>query len=271
MHEEAGKNQHEKGDEKNRQHKMVSRKPCPQNGELTLEQAEGRRAGDRKRHHKKCGSGQGHRMDQPAFRLPEKIGVQMLLDISGTKEEQRLGHRMKGHVQKHAQDTQRPSEAECQHHDPAVVNARIGQQAPEVLLHEDEGDGHSHGEQPEQNQELRAKLRAQAFRTQNVEPHQTVESAVEHPGGEHRCPGDRRFTIGIRLPGMHGSDAGLGSVSEKNKDEGQPHGRLVKLGGVSGEDGPVQTRKRVRTEGPIGGIVGQNRAEQGHGKDQRPR
>ena len=164
-------------------------KRCPQNGELTLEQAEGRRAGDRKRHHEKCGSGQGHRMDQPAFRLLEQVGFQMLLDISGTKEEQGLGHRMKRHVQKHAQDTQRPSEAECQHHDPAVVNARIRQQAPEVLLHEDEGDGHSHGEQSEQNQELRAKLRPEASRTQNVEPDQAVESAVEHAGGKHRGPG----------------------------------------------------------------------------------
>jgi hypothetical protein len=65
---------------------------------------------------------------------------------------------------------------------------------------------------------------------------------------------------------MHGSDAGLGSVSKKNKDERQPHGRLVKLGGVSGEDGPIQTRQRVRAKGAIGGIVGENRAKQRHRK-----
>src|SRR6266700_6737124 len=113
---------------------MASAEPCPQHGELTLEEAEWRRPGDRKRHHEKCSSGQWHRMNQATLGLLKQLGVQVLLDISGTKEEQGLGHGMKCHVEKHAEDTQRPAEAERQHHDPAVVDARIGQQAAEVLL-----------------------------------------------------------------------------------------------------------------------------------------
>ena len=194
----------------------------------------------------------------------------MLLDISGAKEKQGLGNRVKCHVKKHAQDAQRPAEAECKHHDPAVVNAGIGQHAPEAPLDEDERNCYSHRKQSEKNQEMRGKLRAQAFGSQNVESHETVESAVEDSSREHRRHRDRRFTVGIRLPGMHGSDARLRSVPEQNQNEGQPHGRLVKLGGISDEDRPVQTRKRFRPQDPMSGIVGQNRAEQGHGEADAP-
>ena len=69
---------------------------------------------------------------------------------------------------------------------------------------------------------------------------------------------------------MHGSDAGLRSVAQQNQNEGQPHGRLIKLRGVSDKDGPVQPRQRVRSKGLMSGIVGQNRAEQGHREPNAP-
>src|SRR5207249_5762020 len=99
-------------------------------------------------------------MDQASFRLAESICLQLLLDISGAKEKQRLGNRMKRHVKKHAKDAQRPPEAEGKHHNPAVVNAGIGQHTPEVLLDEDERDGYPHRKQSEKNQKVRGKPRA---------------------------------------------------------------------------------------------------------------
>src|SRR5229473_392566 len=86
VHEKASEDQHEKGDEENRQHRMASAEPRAQNRELTLEEAEGRRARNRKRHHEKCSSGQWHRMNQATLGLLKQLGVQMLLHISGTKE-----------------------------------------------------------------------------------------------------------------------------------------------------------------------------------------
>ncbi len=37
-------------------------------------------------------------MDQAPFGLAEQVGLQLLLDISGAKEKQGLGNRMKRHV-----------------------------------------------------------------------------------------------------------------------------------------------------------------------------
>src|SRR5260370_40840746 len=97
---------------------------------------------------------------------------------------------MKCHVQKHSKYAQRSSEAEGQHHDPTVVNAGIGQHTPEVLLNEDEWNGNRYRKQPEENQEMRSKLGPETYRTQNGEPHATIESAVEDTHGEHRFTWD---------------------------------------------------------------------------------
>src|SRR5260370_18053084 len=85
MHQEASEDQHQKGDEENRQHGMASAEPCSQNRELTLEEAEGRRARNRERHHQKCSSGQRHRMNQTTLSLLYYFGVQILLNSSGTQ------------------------------------------------------------------------------------------------------------------------------------------------------------------------------------------
>src|SRR6266498_5082340 len=113
---------------------------------------------------------------------------------------------------------------------------------------------------------MRGKLRAQTLRAENVEAHQGVEGTVEDPGREHRCSRNRRFTISIRFPRVHGSDARLGPVPEKDKDERQSHGRLIKLRGVSYQRRPVQARQRIYAQHLMRGIVGENRPEQRQGK-----
>src|SRR6266849_305454 len=102
-------------------------------------------------------------MDQTALCFAEQVRFQVLLDVACAKKEKRFGNRMKCHVEEHTQKAQGPSEAERQHHDPAMVNARVGQQAPKALLDKDKRNGDSHRKESEDNQKLRAKLRAQTF------------------------------------------------------------------------------------------------------------
>ena len=113
-------------------------------------------------------------MNQSTFGAAELIGPQVLLDVAGTEKQQRLRHRVKGHVQQHANRSQRAPERQAQHHDPAVVDARIRQQPAETPLHQDKGHRDAHRQEAENHQQLRCELRPQTARGQNEEAQQAV-------------------------------------------------------------------------------------------------
>ena len=117
---------------------------------------------------------------------------------------------------------------------------------------------------PKMQQQAAGKLRAQAAAGEDVEADQPVERAVQHGGGENGRGGHGRFAVGIRLPGVHGRQAGLGAVAEQRQDERQPHGGLVELRRVRRQHGPVQSRQGIGPRQMVARVVGQHGAEQRH-------
>ena len=61
---------------------------------------------------------------------------------------------MKGHVEQHTQDSQWSAKTEGKQHDAAVVNARVGEQATEAPLHQNEWNRYSHRKQTKNDEEL---------------------------------------------------------------------------------------------------------------------
>ena len=86
---------------------------------------------------------------------------------------------MKQHVQHRAQGAQLPAKAERRHHDPRVVDARIGQDAAEIALRQNERRGHEDGRHAEARQQFARKLVAQAFLGQHVEADDAIKGAID--------------------------------------------------------------------------------------------
>ena len=106
---------------------------------------------------------------------------------------------------------------------------------------------------------------------ENVEANQAVERAVQHGRREDRRRRHRRFAVGVRLPGVHRREPGLGPVAEQRQDEGQPHGGLVQLRGARGQEGPVQPGQTCPSPPGVAGVVGEDGAEQRHRQARRRR
>ena len=127
--------------------------------EFALKEAERRHPDDRQHGHQKTAPVSGITRITPPLTLVEQVGLEVLVDVAGAEEQQRLGHRVIRHVQHQRQRAELAADAERGHHDAGVIDGVIGQQAPEVLLHQNERHRDAHRQQSEQKQQAARKLR----------------------------------------------------------------------------------------------------------------
>src|SRR6266852_3494578 len=123
---------------------MIGYEPCAKDGELALEHAEWRRAGDRQSGYQEEGTADRHGMNDASLGAAEQIALQMLLHVPGAEEQQWLGHGMKGEVKQHSERAPRATEAESKNHDSAMIYAGVRQNPAETSLDQDERDRDAH-------------------------------------------------------------------------------------------------------------------------------
>ncbi len=80
--------------------------------------------------------------------------LEMLLDVAGTEEHERLGDAVIKHVEQRAENAPFAAKADRGHHDAGVVDARVGEDAAKVALHQDEGRSEQNGADAKADQEV---------------------------------------------------------------------------------------------------------------------
>src|ERR1043166_610754 len=183
VQEKSDENRHDAEDEATGGPATVGGKRGAQGNELALENAEGRQTRDGKSSQQEQAAGPRERMNDAAH-FAEIGRAELLLHIAGGEKQQGLGHGVKSDVQDCGACPQSASEAESSYHDAGVVNARIGEQAAEISLHEHERSGQQNRKHAKANQQPAANGVAETLLGQGVEAHDGVDSAVDETGSE---------------------------------------------------------------------------------------
>ena len=263
--EEPAEEDHEGGEEDRDHGQVRTEEPGLQDRHLAPEEAEGRRA----RHHQRGEQQQAARDGRAAERAPadrvEVGGAVELRERPRGEERDRLGERVVGHVEERPEGGRLPAQAEPDRHDPHVLDARVGEQALEVPLDQDERCRDEHGGEPQAEQQPARELRPQDGLGHDVDPQQGVERAVHHPHGHQNAGRRGRLAVRVRLPGVHGSEAGLGAVADEQEDHRQLHGEGVQSARVGEEPCPVE-RRHLLAEDALARREQEHRAEQGEGE-----
>ena len=119
-----------------------------------------------------------------ARHLAEIRRAKVLLDVSGAKEQQWLGHAVEEHVQQHAERAEFAAEAERRDHDARVVDAGISQQPAKVSLCEDKRGRHEDGRQAEDQEQVAGVIPAEASARQHLEADDAVERTVDESSAQ---------------------------------------------------------------------------------------
>jgi hypothetical protein len=137
----------------------------------------------------------------------------VLLHIAGTKEEKWLGDGVEGEMKQHPEGSEHAAESQSEDHDSAMIDAGVRQKPAETSLDQHERNGNSDRQETEDDEQPRRESGSQAGAGKRVETNEGLYSTVQHGAGEHGCNGHRSFTVGVRLPGVHGCNPRLGSVA----------------------------------------------------------
>src|ERR1019366_5238859 len=180
MQRDAGEDAESKQDEERAHQEVPGSKGGADHEEFTLKQAERRQPDNRHNAEAESGAGERQHAEHAALELLEKIGFEALIDIAGGKEEQRLGHGMKRHVQHQGKGAEFAADAQGGGHHAGLIDGGISQHAPEILLDQNERHRDPHGKEAEQEQQIAGILRAQAAGGEHVEADQSVDGAVQH-------------------------------------------------------------------------------------------
>ena len=211
-------------------------------------------------------AGQRHHSDDPSLDPGEQIRAKPLIDIPGAQEQQGFGDGVKRHVQHQGQRGDLAADAESRDHDAGLVDRGIRQEAPEVLLDQNKRHRNPHRKDSEQQQQVAGVFGAEASLGQHIETHESIYGAVQYSGRQNRGRGDRRFTVGVRLPGVHRREARLGAVTEQHQDKRHSHAGSVQMRRLAHQHRPVQTGQSLAPRQLVAGVVRDDGAEERHGK-----
>ena len=135
---------------------------------------------------------------------------------------------------------------------PHVFHAGIGKHAFEVALPDDEEGGDQQRDHPQRDQQIVRKiLKIRRRHIQHTDDPE--EGAVQQCAGKQRRDGAGRFTVGVRQPGMEGSQTHFCAVARKHEDE------------CGFEPGGVQVFRSVPDRFHIQSVNIRIRSRHGHG------
>ena len=203
----------------------------------------------------------GHGTRDAGANAAEIQGVKMLVNVAGGEEQDGLGQGVETRMKQRAKDGQGRVHADRRADQADVFQAGIGQHPLEIFLHQDKRPGQEHGKQAEAEKQFATQIGAETGGGENVKAQQGVKGDFERDAGEHGAGGGRGFAVGVRQPGVHRGQAGLGAVAHQHENEGQRHQVVIEVRRRGQESGPVEAG-RFQARRDDGGGVSQNRAEQ---------
>jgi hypothetical protein len=229
-------------------------------------------AGDGQRAGQETGGRPGHAADQAAEQV-HVAGARGVEDGSRAEKEQSLecgvvqGVVERGREREEGRrgDLEAPEEepgAEADEDETDVLDARIGEEALEVVLHERVEHADDRRERPEADQQGSPPGRPPAEQVQAdaEEPvHAELDHHARHEGGDVA----RRRRVSARQPDVERDDAGLGAEPQKREQEHRVAGRRRERGGRRAQIAEVAGHRARREEQEGREQEGQSRM--GHG------
>ena len=170
-------------------------------------------------------------------------------NIARQQEERHLDDTVSAHVDERVRfRTQSPEDRGKPH----MFHAGIGKHAFEVALPDDEEGGDQQRDHPQRDQQIVRKI-LETSRCHVQYTDDPEEGAVQQCAGKQRRDGAGCFTVGVRQPGMEGSQPHFCAVARKHEDE------------CGFEPGGVQVFRSVPDRFHIQSVNIRIRSRHGHG------